>query len=130
MKSDYEFGKRKKNMNCKKKKYKSMWRLWAWNMREVSGKEHELIESIEKSDIEILALMETKKESQNHRNHSSGIIELDNGHLLIYIGGGENERARAGETCLIKQNKIPSFRKWESVKINKSYWQTKKPKIL
>lgn len=91
-----------------KKESKANWKIATWNVRGLGGKEQELIENLENTNIEIVAITETKKKGKGNQI-------LQNGDLLVYSGVEEKERAKAGVACLIKQSKIPEIRKWKSI---------------
>ncbi|KAK4883448.1 hypothetical protein RN001_006767 [Aquatica leii] len=61
----------------KTKKEETVLRLGTWNIRSLNGQEQELIYEFEKLNLDILAITETKKKG-------NGMIEMENGHLLIY----------------------------------------------
>ncbi|KAF2879268.1 hypothetical protein ILUMI_26914 [Ignelater luminosus] len=73
------------------RKNKTKWKMETWNVRRLNGKECELIESLNNSKIEIVALSETEKKG-------TGSIWLNNGDLLICGGVGEKDRARGVDT--------------------------------
>lgn len=89
----------------KKKNYK---KIGTWNIRSLNGKEIELAEEFEKTAMEILIITETKKKGK-------GIMEIGDGHLLIYSGVEENQRASAGVGCIIHSKIKMNMQKWTAV---------------
>lgn len=65
------------------KENKCMQRIATWNVRVLKGKEHFKIENSQKTKLEMLEIMETKKKGGN-------IIQLDNGHIMIH--GAVNDK--------------------------------------
>ena len=56
-----------------------------WNVRALNGKELELAEEIEKFNVDILAITETKKKGQ-------GVENIGPNHVLIFSGVDVRER--------------------------------------
>lgn len=52
----------KKNNTTEKKV--NTWKLGAWNIRSIQGKEIELINEFEEANVEIMAISETKKKER------------------------------------------------------------------
>ncbi|KAF2897680.1 hypothetical protein ILUMI_08497 [Ignelater luminosus] len=73
------------------------------NMWDLNETEKDLMENFENSDIGILAITETTKKGKRR-------ILTEGGHLLIFGGVEEKERARAGVACVIKKEIIPQVR--------------------
>lgn len=61
----------------------------------------------EKVGLDIMGLTETNKKGRE-------ILELDNGHTLIYSGVDINQKAAAGVGCLIYKSKAVHIAKWAS----------------
>ena len=68
-----------------------------WNVRGLSGKEHELVEEINKYKIDILGITETKTKEQ-------GIGMTIGNYTFIHSGVSKEERARAGVGIIIKND--------------------------
>lgn len=58
--------------------------------------------------MEILIITETKKKGK-------GIMELENGHILLYSGVDKADRAAAGVGCILHRNIKNTLHKWEAV---------------
>lgn len=83
-------------------------KLGTWNIRSINGKEIELSEEFERARLEILVVAETKKKGK-------GKIEMDNGHLLLWSGVDEKERANAGIGCILHRDIKETVNKWVAV---------------
>lgn len=83
-------------------------KIGTWNIRSLNGKETELIQEFEKAKLNILAIVETKKKGK-------GIIEMENGHILLYSGVELENRAKAGVGCIINKEYVKYIDKWEFV---------------
>lgn len=77
-----------------------------WNIRSIKGKERELEYEFGKAKLSILVVTETKKKGQ-------GEMELDDGHVLLYSGVPEKERAAAGVGCLINKELVKNITGWK-----------------
>lgn len=95
-------------MEMRGKNETNVWKLGAWNIRGMNGKEIELTDEFERTELEILAISETKKKG-------NGRIDLTNGHTLIYSGVSENKRAAAGVGCIIHRKLSDQITAWENV---------------
>lgn len=84
------------------------WKLATWNVRGLSGKEHEIWEECKKYKIDILGITETKKKGQ-------GMVLLQDHSMLIHSGIAQNQRAKAGVGCLISKEWAQKVCRWEYV---------------
>ncbi|KAK9687430.1 hypothetical protein QE152_g36290 [Popillia japonica] len=86
---------------------KKEWKLGAWNVRSLHGKECELISEFEETGLTILCISETKMKGQWERVlDNDHILEtkmkgqwervLDNDHILLHSGVNMSDRAAAG----------------------------------
>lgn len=92
----------------KRGKKADVWKMGTWNVRSIMGKETELVEELEKIDIDILGLTETKKKGR-------GEMELQGGHVLIYSGVEASQRAREGVGCIVNKRNLKHICGWESI---------------
>uniref|UniRef100_A0A146KQ35 RNA-directed DNA polymerase from mobile element jockey n=1 Tax=Lygus hesperus TaxID=30085 RepID=A0A146KQ35_LYGHE len=83
-------------------------RLATWNVRGLNGKEVELVEEIDKYNVPILGITETKKKGK-------GSEMIHDGALLLYSGVSGSERARAGVACLISKTHTNRVRDWSFI---------------
>jgi hypothetical protein len=97
-----------KNGNTKKSIRKNVSKIGMWNIRSLVGKEIELVGEFERADLEILVVAETKRKG-------AGTVEMENGHLLVWSGVGERERAQAGVGCVLHRNIKKNLSRWEAV---------------
>ncbi|KAJ8947700.1 hypothetical protein NQ318_001539 [Aromia moschata] len=70
--------------------------------------EHDLIHEFEQAEIDLLAITETKKKGRH-------AIELENGHMMILSGVGNDRRAQGGVGCIIKKTLTKHITKWDTV---------------
>ena len=77
-------------------------RIGTWNVRGMKNKEQKLIEEFEQSRNRIVALTETKRKGE-------GIVNIGNGHVLIWKGVNNEERAKAEVACLIFRDEWKEF---------------------
>ncbi|XP_023312211.1 craniofacial development protein 2-like [Anoplophora glabripennis] len=96
-----------KGKNSEKGQTKEIWKIGTWNIRSINGKENELMQEFQNAGLDILTVSETKKKNK-------GVMELENGHLLIYSGVENNKRTAAGVGCIIHQKLVQSVSKWEA----------------
>lgn len=82
--------------------------MGTWNIRSINGKELELSNEFEKANLDILVVTETKKKGK-------GILELENGHILIWSGVKEDQRAAAGVGCILHNDAKNQISKWEAI---------------
>lgn len=81
-------------------------KIGTWNVKSLLGKEKELVNEFNSTNLKILAITETKKKGQ-------GCIEVDDGHILIYRGVKKNQRPQAGVACLIAVDWKEKIMSWE-----------------
>ena len=79
-----------------------------WNVRALNGKELELAEEIEKFNVDILAITETKKKGQ-------GVENIGPNHVLIFSGVDVRERARAGVGLLVHKKLENLIENWNFI---------------
>ena len=72
------------------------WNLVDWNVRGLNNKLEEVTQELNKFEIDVTMLSETKKKGK-------GSIELEN-HLLLYSGADHSRRAALGISIIIKKN--------------------------
>lgn len=84
-----------------KKRNKSTLKLGIWNVRSIRGKEIEIIEEMEKQQLDFLGITETKKKGK-------GINRIAKGYWLYWSGVNESERGKEGVGMIIKPEKIES----------------------
>lgn len=96
------------NKNNSTKKKMNTWKLGVWNIRSIQGKEIEIINEFEEANVEIMAISETKKKGE-------GKTYLTNGHILIYSGVQNNQRAAAGVGCIIHRELAGQITKWKAI---------------
>lgn len=94
--------KHKLKTTTNKIKEHNIWKLGTWNIRSILGKEKELEEEFDKSEVKILTITETKK-----KGHV--IIKIENGHILVHSSVEKSKRAAAGVACLIHKNIVPQI---------------------
>lgn len=82
--------------------------IGTWNIRSMKNKEIELAQEFEKSQVQLLAITETKTKGQ-------GSLELEGGHLLIYSGVPQNLRAEAGVACLVRKDIKTKIKAWSYI---------------
>ncbi|KAK9702374.1 hypothetical protein QE152_g29991 [Popillia japonica] len=85
-----------------------VWKIGTWNIRSLTGKEHELVDEMEKVNMDVVGITETKKKGQ-------GEINLKGGHRLIYSGVNHESRAREGVGCYIKKENTKYIRNWFAI---------------
>ncbi|KAK9709292.1 hypothetical protein QE152_g26698 [Popillia japonica] len=73
-----------------------------------NGKEAELGEEFERAQLEILVITETKKKGK-------GLMQIGDGHLLVYSGVQENQRAAAGVGCILHAKVKVMMQKWSAI---------------
>lgn len=95
-------------MEMRGKNATNIWKLGTWNIRGIRGKEVELVDEFEKAGLEILAISETKKKGK-------GRADLTNGHILIYSGVPDSQRAAAGVGCVIHKKLKDQIVAWKNV---------------
>ncbi|KAK9708450.1 hypothetical protein QE152_g27206 [Popillia japonica] len=71
-----------------------VWKVGTWNIQSLKGKEVELAEEFEKTGLQIMGLTETKRKG-------NGNLTTSNGHLMLFSGVAETERAQAGVGIVI-----------------------------
>lgn len=96
------------NMDMNNKNAYRIWKIGTWNIKSLTGKEHELIQEFEKEELDILGICETKKKGQ-------GIQEMEGGHLLLYSGVTNEMRAKRGVGCIIRKDHVKNLTKWTFV---------------
>lgn len=89
-----------------KRSRRKVLKLGAWNIRSIKGKEYELVQEFERADLDILAVTETKKKGQ-------GLMEMDNGHILIHSGINADKRAAEGVGCIVNKKHVKNIKAWE-----------------
>ncbi|KAK9704025.1 hypothetical protein QE152_g28540 [Popillia japonica] len=87
---------------------KKEWKLGAWNVRSLHGKECELISEFDETGLTILCISETKMKGQWER-------VLDNDHILLHSGVNMSDRAAAGVGIIIHRNLRSNINRWEAV---------------
>lgn len=95
----------------KKRKQENIWKIGTWNIRSMADKIQELEKEFITADLDILGITETKMKG-------SGEKILEGGHILIYSGVDQKERARKGVGCIIKRSNIKYVRKWTGINEN------------
>lgn len=81
--------------------------MGTWNIRSVKGKEREMIQEIERANLEILAITETKKKGR-------GIMTIGD-YGVIYSGAEENQRAEAGVGCVVSPEYMGKLVDWQGI---------------
>ena len=71
-------------------------RIGTWNIKTLNGKEVEMIEEMEKYRLEILGISEVKKKG-------NGMIHLEKGYVLRYVGVNIGRRAKDGVGILLSE---------------------------
>lgn len=79
-----------------------------WNVRGLNGKEKELEQDFEKLKISILGITETKRKEK-------GEYKTENGHLCIYSGLEQKERAAGGVACMINKNIMNNIEEYRCI---------------
>ncbi|GLV37385.1 hypothetical protein CBL_10648 [Carabus blaptoides fortunei] len=74
-------------------------RLGTWNIRSIKEKEEELVEEMEKQNIEILGITETKKKGR-------GMRSIHKGYWMIWSGIEDTGRAKGGVGLVVAPNRI------------------------
>lgn len=74
-------------------------KIGTWNVRSITGKEEELVEEMEKQQIEILGITETKKKG-------NGMKRIHKGYWIFWSGVKETEGARGGVGLIIKPTRL------------------------
>lgn len=82
--------------DTKEQNKKETLKIGTWNVRSINGKEVELVEEFERAGLDVLGITETKKKGK-------GMEQLE-GHIHIYSGVEQRERARAGVGCIIRKD--------------------------
>lgn len=90
-----------RNRNWKKYITKSILRIACWNVTSLTNKDQELILEMERHNIDICALSETKKKGKGN--------DIYGNYIVIYSGKNKEERASSGVGIIVHQkhqNKI------------------------
>lgn len=74
----------------------------------MTGKEEEVIGEVEKYNLDIIGITETKRKGQ-------GEVELHNGHVMFYSGVEITERAREGVSCIIHRKNTKYIKQWSAI---------------
>ena len=78
------------------KKNQDFWNIATQYVRDLTGKENELIEEFERENLDTLRIVETKEKGL-------GEMKREGDQLLIYQGMCGDKRAKEGEGCNIKK---------------------------
>lgn len=92
----------------KRKRTTDTWKMGTWNVRGLQGKEQELVDEFENANLQILSITETKRKGK-------GMMELGNGHILVFSGVQQGERAKSGVGCIINKKWKGKITMWEAI---------------
>lgn len=87
-------------------KKEDTYKVGTWNIRSIKNKERELMYEFNRANLDMLAITETKRKGCD-------IVNTEEGHVVIYSGVAEDERAAGGVACIINKRltqEIQSYR--------------------
>jgi len=95
------------NKGNRQRQQKRLMRIGMWNVQGISTKQIEVFSELECPNVDIAALMETKRKGNG--------TEEGKNYIQIYSGVSKDQRARCGVSLLIKKKYKKCIKEWQYI---------------